>query len=53
MGIHGEAFAVLTPEQQAKAAELKAQFQARADQFRQQVRERVKERRQRATPPAQ
>ena len=51
--IHGEAFAVLTPEQQAKAAELKAQFQARADQFRQQVRERVKERRQRATPRAQ
>jgi len=51
--IHGEVFAVLTPEQQAKAAELKAQFQARAEQFRQQVRERVKERRQRATPPAQ
>jgi periplasmic protein CpxP/Spy len=48
--VHGEVFAVLTPEQQAKAAELKAQFQARAEQFRKQVRERVKERRQRATP---
>jgi periplasmic protein CpxP/Spy len=51
--VHSEVFALLTPEQQAKAAELKAQFQARAEQFRQQVRERVKERRQRTTPPAQ
>jgi periplasmic protein CpxP/Spy len=51
--VHSEVFAVLTPEQQAKAAELKAQFQARAEQFRQRVRERVKERGQRATPPAQ
>ena len=51
--VHSDVFAVLTPEQQAKAAELKAQRQARAEQFRQQVRQRVKERRQRATPPAQ
>jgi protein CpxP len=52
--LHSDVFAVLTPEQQAKAAELKAQRQVRAEQFRQQVRERVKERRQqRATPPAQ
>jgi periplasmic protein CpxP/Spy len=51
--VHSEVFAVLTPEQQAKAAELKAQFQARGEQFRQQFRDRVKERRQRATPPAQ
>ena len=48
--VHSEVFAVLTPEQQAKAAELKAQLQARAEQFRQQVRERVKERRQRTAP---
>ena len=51
--LHSEVFAVLTPEQQAKAAELKAQREARVDQFRERVRERVQERRQRATPPAQ
>ena len=48
--VHSEVFAVLTPEQQAKAAELKAQREARAQQFR----ERMKQRQQRrATPPAQ
>jgi protein CpxP len=48
--VHAEVFAILTPEQQAKAAELKAQFQSRMDQFR----ERMKERRQqrRGTAPA-
>jgi protein CpxP len=47
--VHSEVFAVLTPEQQAKAAELKAQREARAQQFR----ERMKQRQQRrATPPA-
>jgi protein CpxP len=51
--LHSEVFAVLTPEQQAKAAELKAQRQARAQQMRERVRDRVKERRQRTTPPAQ
>jgi Spy/CpxP family protein refolding chaperone len=51
--VHSEVFAVLTPEQQAKAAELKAQRQARREQRRERVRERVKERGQRATPPAQ
>ena len=51
--VHSEVFAVLTPEQQAKAAELKAQREARAQQFRERARERVKERQQRrATPPA-
>ncbi len=47
--VHSEVFAVLTPQQQAKAAELKAQRDAR----RSQVRDRVKQRRQPATPPAQ
>ena len=48
--MHSEVFAVLTPEQQAKAAELRAQRAVRTKQFR----ERVKERRQRpATPPVQ
>jgi protein CpxP len=51
--VHSEVLAVLTPEQQAKAAELKAQRQQRAQQFRERVRERVKERRQRTAPPAQ
>jgi len=52
--VHSEVFAVLTPEQQAKAAELKAQRQVRAQQFRERARERAKERQQRrATPPAQ
>jgi periplasmic protein CpxP/Spy len=51
--VHSEVFAVLTPEQQAKAAELKAQRQARREQMRERVRERVKQRRERATPPAQ
>jgi periplasmic protein CpxP/Spy len=50
--VHSEVFAVLTPEQQAKAAELKAQRQARVDQRRERVRERVKERRQRVQPDA-
>jgi len=48
--VHSEVFAVLTPEQQAKAAELKAQREARAQQFR----ERMKQRQpRRATPPVQ
>ena len=52
--VHSEVFAVLTPEQQAKAAEIKAQRQAQAQQFRERMKERVKERQQRrATPPAQ
>jgi periplasmic protein CpxP/Spy len=51
--VHSEVFAVLTPEQQAKAAELRAQRQARREQMRGQVRERVKQRRERATPPVQ
>jgi protein CpxP len=52
--VHSEVFAVLTPEQQARAAELKAQREAQAQQFRERARERVKERQQRrTTPPAQ
>jgi Spy/CpxP family protein refolding chaperone len=51
--VHSEVFAVLTPEQQAKAAELQAQRQARREQRRERVRERVKERGPRATTPAQ
>jgi protein CpxP len=52
--IHSEVFAVLTPDQQAKAAELKAQREARRSQFRERARDRVQQRRQqRATPPAQ
>jgi Spy/CpxP family protein refolding chaperone len=51
--VHSEVFAVLTPEQQAKAAELKAQRQARREQRRERVRERMKDRGQRATPPVQ
>ena len=48
--VHSEVFAVLTPEQQAKAAELEAQREARAQQFR----ERAKQRQpRRATPPVQ
>jgi periplasmic protein CpxP/Spy len=48
--VHSEVFAVLTPEQQAKAAQLKAQREARA----QQRQERFKQRQQRrVTPPAQ
>jgi protein CpxP len=51
--VHSEVFAVLTPEQQAKAAELKAQREARAQQFRERARQRGQERQQRrATPPA-
>jgi periplasmic protein CpxP/Spy len=46
--IHSEVFALLTPEQQAKAAELKAQRQSRVDQ----VRQRVGERRLRRQAPA-
>ena len=44
--VHSEVFAVLTPEQQAKAAELKAQRQARVQQVKERVRERVQQRRQ-------
>jgi protein CpxP len=52
--VHSEVFALLTPEQQAKAAELKAQRQAQAQQFRERMKDRAKERQQRrATPPAQ
>jgi protein CpxP len=51
--VHSEVFAVLTPEQQAKAAELRAQRQARMQHRRERVRERVKERQQRTAPPAQ
>ena len=51
--LHSEVFALLTPEQQAKAAELKTQREAEAQQFRDRAREWMKERRQRqATPPA-
>ena len=38
--VHSEVFAVLTPEQQAKAAELEAQREARAQQFRERVKQR-------------
>jgi len=51
--VHSEVFAVLTPEQQAKAAELKTQRQARAQQMRERVRERVQRRQQPPAPPAQ
>ena len=51
--VHSEVFAVLTPEQQAKAAELKVQREARMQQVRERVRDRVKERRQRTAPPVQ
>jgi protein CpxP len=52
--VHSEVFALLTPEQQAKAAELKAQREARAAQFKETVRERIKSRAQRrAAPQAQ
>lgn len=43
--MHSEVFAVLTPEQQAKAAELEAQREARRQQFRERVRERMQQRR--------
>jgi Spy/CpxP family protein refolding chaperone len=50
--VRSDVFAVLTPEQQAKAAELKAQRAQRMEQFRQQRQQR---RQQRAPqpPPAQ
>ena len=50
--VHSDVFAVLTPEQQAKAAELKAQREQRMQERRQQMQQR---RQQRATPtpPAQ
>jgi protein CpxP len=51
--VHSEVFAVLTPEQQAKAAELKAQREARVQQRREQARERAKQRRPRVAPPVQ
>lgn len=52
--VHSEVFAVLTPEQQAKAAELEARREAQVQQFRERARERVKPRQQRRpTPPAQ
>jgi periplasmic protein CpxP/Spy len=47
--VHSEVFAVLTPEQQAKAAELKTQREARREQIRERVRERIQQRR--AAPP--
>jgi protein CpxP len=43
--LHSEVFAVLTPEQQAKAAELKAQRQSRRDQMRERMRQRMEQRR--------
>jgi protein CpxP len=51
--VHSEVFALLTPEQQAKAAELKAQREARVAQLKERVRERVKTRQQRSVPQAQ
>jgi Spy/CpxP family protein refolding chaperone len=51
--VHSEVFAVLTPEQQAKAAELKAQRQARVEQMRERIRERIKTRGQRTAPSGQ
>ena len=47
--VHSEVFAVLTPEQQAKAAELKTQREARRQQMRERIRERMQQRR--AAPP--
>jgi protein CpxP len=43
--VHSEVFAVLTPEQQAKAAELKTQREARRQQMRERIRERMQQRR--------
>jgi protein CpxP len=51
--VHSEVFALLTPDQQAKAAELKAQRQARAAQVKERVRERIKTRQRRPAPQAQ
>ena len=50
--LHAEVFAILTPDQQAKAAELKAQFQSRMDQMRERMKERRQQRRS-AAPAAQ
>jgi Spy/CpxP family protein refolding chaperone len=47
--LHSEVYAVLTPEQQAKAAELKAQRDARRTQMRERMRQRMEQRR--AAPP--
>jgi Spy/CpxP family protein refolding chaperone len=47
--VHSEVFAVLTPDQQAKAAELRAQREARRQQVRERVRQRMEQRR--AAPP--
>lgn len=47
--VHSEVFAVLTPEQQAKAAELKTEREARRQQMRERIRERMQQRR--AAPP--
>jgi protein CpxP len=51
--VHSEVFALLTPEQQAKAAELKAQRQARVDGLRERVGERRSRRQAPAAPPQQ
>jgi periplasmic protein CpxP/Spy len=51
--LHSEVFALLTPEQQAKAAELKAQRETRVQQLKERVRERVQPRRPRPTAPVQ
>ena len=50
--LHSEVFAVLTPDQQAKAAELKAQREARMQQFRERAQERLQQRRQRTAKPS-
>lgn len=55
--VHGAVWAVLTPEQQAKATTLKAEREQRMAQFRERaktrVQERVKQRQQQAKPQGQ
>jgi periplasmic protein CpxP/Spy len=51
--LHGEVFAILTPEQQAKAAELKVEREARMQRVREQMKQRIQERRQRRAPAAE
>lgn len=45
--VHSEVWAVLTPEQQAKATEIRAAREKRMSEVRERVRERVQQRRQR------
>lgn len=49
--VHTEVFAILTPEQRTRAAEIKAERQARMERFRSQIKQRNQERRQRRAAP--